>query len=83
MKTIRDPAERRPAACLRRGVPRPGASALHLAVMNAHFELAASAGRGRRSERGGPWLHRLCIRLPSVRKPGVGDNDPAPGAPAR
>lgn len=58
--------------------PRPGESALVLAAANAHFELAAylldqgadpnAAGAGYTA------LHTVA----SVRKPGLGDNDPAP-----
>lgn len=58
--------------------PRPGSTALHLAVLSGHFELASwlldqgadpnAAGSG--------WtaLHAIT----GVRKPGLGDNDPAP-----
>lgn len=60
------------------GVPRPGNSALHLAVVNGHFELAAmllEAGADPNAAGVGYTpLHILTI----VRKPGGGDNDPAP-----
>jgi ankyrin repeat protein len=60
------------------GVPRPGNSALHLAVVNGHFELAAmllEAGADPNAAGVGYTpLHILSI----VRKPGGGDNDPAP-----
>jgi ankyrin repeat protein len=60
------------------GVPRPGNSALHLAVVNGHFELAAmlldAGANPNAAEVGYTPLHILTI----VRKPGGGDNDPAP-----
>ncbi len=59
-------------------LPRAGASALLLAVMNAHFELAAvllDAGANPGADLTGYTpLHAITV----VRKPGVGDNDPAP-----
>ena len=58
--------------------PVPGESALHLAVVNGHFELAAmllDAGADPNAAGiGYTPLHALTI----VRKPGGGDNDPAP-----
>jgi ankyrin repeat protein len=58
--------------------PRAGASALLLAVMNAHFELAAAlldAGANPNADLTGyTALHAITV----VRRPGVGDNDPAP-----
>jgi len=60
------------------GVPRPGNSALHLAVVNAHFELAAMLmDAGANPNAAGPGYTPLHI-LSIVRKPGGGDNDPAP-----
>lgn len=60
------------------GVPRPGNTALHLAVVNGHFSLAATlleAGADPNAIGVGYTpLHILSI----VRKPGGGDNDPAP-----
>ena len=60
------------------GVPRPGNSALHLAVVNGHFELAAmllEAGADPNAAGVGYTpLHMISV----VRKPGGGDNDPAP-----
>jgi uncharacterized protein len=60
------------------GVPRPGNSALHLAVVNGHFDLAAmlldAGANPNAAEVGYTPLHILTI----VRKPGGGDNDPAP-----
>ncbi len=59
-------------------LPRAGASALLLAVMNAHFELAAAlldAGANPNADLTGyTALHAITV----VRRPGVGDNDPAP-----
>jgi ankyrin repeat protein len=60
------------------GVPRPGTSALHLAVVNGHFELAAKLlDAGADPNAIGPGYAPLHM-LPTVRKPGGGDNDPAP-----
>ncbi len=60
------------------GVPRVGTSALVLAVTNGHFELAAKlleAGADPNAAIPGyTALHKLTV----VRKPGGGDNDPAP-----
>jgi ankyrin repeat protein len=60
------------------GAPRDGASALHLAVGNAHFELAAflldSGADPNAAAPGYTVLHSIT----SVRKSGGGDNDPAP-----
>jgi len=59
-------------------LPRAGASALLLAVVNAHFELAAAlldAGANPNADLTGYTpLHAITV----VRRPGVGDNDPAP-----
>ena len=57
---------------------RQGSGALHLAVQNAHYELASfllDAGADPNAD--GPGYTALHI-IPSVRKPGGGDNDPAP-----
>ena len=60
------------------GQPEVGASALEIAVSNAHFEIAALLlERGADPNAAGPgWtpLHTTSW----VRKPGVGSNDPAP-----
>ncbi len=60
------------------GAPRAGSTALHIAVNNAHFELASiliTAGADpNNTEPGYTPLHTVS----SVRKPGLGDNDPAP-----
>ena len=58
--------------------PRPGTSALHLAVGNAHFELAAfllEAGADPNAM--GPGYAPLHM-ISNVRKPGGGDNNPTP-----
>lgn len=59
--------------------PPVGASALLLAVTNAHYELAAyllDAGADPNAALPG---YTVLHAITSVRKPGVGDNDPAPG----
>jgi ankyrin repeat protein len=59
-------------------VPPAGASPLLLAVMNAHFELAAQlldAGADSNAALPG---YTVLHAITAVRKPGVGDNDPAP-----
>ena len=64
-------------------LPAAGTSALLLAVMNAHFELASElldAGANPNVDLTGYTpLHALTV----VRKPGVGDNDPAPEGSGR
>ncbi len=60
------------------GAPRHGTSALVLAVANAHFELAAvllDAGADPNAAASG---YTALHAITSVRKPGLGDNDPAP-----
>ena len=59
-------------------MPPNGATALLLAVMNAHFELAAhllDAGADPNADLPG---YTVLHAITAVRKPGVGDNDPAP-----
>ena len=59
-------------------MPPAGASPLLVAVMNAHFELAAhllDAGADPNADLTG---YTVLHALAAVRKPGVGDNDPAP-----
>jgi ankyrin repeat protein len=59
-------------------VPPFGASALLLAVTNAHFELASElldAGANPNVDLPG---YTVLHAITAVRKPGVGDNDPAP-----
>jgi ankyrin repeat protein len=70
------------AAGPRRGyggrLPPAGASPLLLAVTNAHYELAAlllDAGADPNADLPG---YTVLHAMTSVRKPGVGDNDPAP-----
>ena len=60
------------------GAPRAGSSALHIAVNNAHYELAAAlVEAGANPNAIGPGYTPLHI-VTWVRKPGGGDNDPAP-----
>jgi uncharacterized protein len=60
------------------GGPRPGTTALHLAVVNGHFDLAAKLlDTGADPNASGPGYTPLHM-LPTVRKPGGGDNDPPP-----
>ena len=60
------------------GAPRAGSSALHIAVANAHYELAAMLlDAGADPNAGAPGYTPLHI-VTWVRKPGLGDNDPAP-----
>lgn len=68
-----EPSENAP-----RGGPRPGTSALLLATQNAHFELASAlldAGADPNDDAPG---YTALHAVPSVRNPGVGDNDPPP-----
>ena len=61
-----------------RGAPRSGTSALHLAVGNAHFELAAFLlDAGADPNASGPGYSALHM-ISNVRKPGGGDNNPTP-----
>ncbi len=60
------------------GSPRVGISALILAVANAHFELASKLlDAGADPNAAGPGYTALHV-IPSIRKSGGGDNDPAP-----
>jgi len=60
------------------GVPRPGTTALHLAIGNAHYELASQLlDAGADPNAAVPGYTVLHV-ITSVRKPGGGDNDPAP-----
>ena len=62
----------------KRGWPRVGASALHLAVTNAHYEVAGNLldwGADPNADLPG---YTVLHAIASVRKPGVGDNNPAP-----
>jgi hypothetical protein len=72
--------ERRRAAYVRagKGTPPPGATPLLVAVMNAHYELASNlldAGADPNADLPG---YTVLHAITAVRKPGVGDNDPAP-----
>ncbi len=76
-ETVQVPASR--ARPLPGGPPiGAGASALLVAVTNAHFELAAALlNAGADPNADGPG-YTVLHAIASVRKPGVGDNDPAP-----
>lgn len=59
-------------------LPAMGTSALHLAVMNGHFALAAELlAAGADPNAAGPG-YTVLHAITAVRKPGVGDNDPPP-----
>ncbi|HYZ86358.1 MAG TPA: ankyrin repeat domain-containing protein [Bryobacteraceae bacterium] len=77
-ETIRPREASGPRPASGAGAPREGTTALHLAVVNAHFELASKLlDRGANPnavEVGYAPLHIVSW----VRKPGLGDNDPAP-----
>jgi ankyrin repeat protein len=82
MKAGADVNEAIPVAGRRRGyggrLPPAGATPLLLAVMNAHFELAADlldAGANPNADLPG---YTVLHAITAVRKPGMGDNDPAP-----
>ncbi len=82
LKAGADVNETIPTEGRRRGyggrLPTAGASVLLLAVTNAHFELAAhllDAGANPNADLPG---YTVLHALTAVRKPGVGDNDPAP-----
>lgn len=61
-----------------RGGPRAGTSALCVAVTNAHYELASVLlDAGANPNAAEPGIGALHL-ITSVRKPGLGDNDPAP-----
>ena len=67
-----------PRVSRQRGWPRAGSSALQLAVTNAHYELAANLlddGADPNADLPG---YTVLHAITSVRKPGVGDNNPAP-----
>ncbi|PYV15367.1 MAG: hypothetical protein DMG07_09985 [Acidobacteria bacterium] len=74
-ETIQPPQGRKPGGGK---APRPGTSALILAVANAHYELAAYLlDAGADPNAAGPGYTALHT-ITWVRKPGGGDNDPAP-----
>ncbi|MSV30233.1 MAG: ankyrin repeat domain-containing protein [Bryobacterales bacterium] len=60
------------------GAPRNGTSALVLAVANAHFELAAALLDAGADPNAAVPGYTALHAITSVRKPGLGDNDPAP-----
>jgi ankyrin repeat protein len=61
-----------------RGAPPVGTSVLHIAVVNAHYELAARLlDAGADPNAAGPGYTALHV-ITNVRKPGGGDNDPPP-----
>ena len=65
------------------GLPPAGATPLFLAVKNAHFELAAAlldAGANPNADAPG---YTVLHVITAVRKPGIGDNDPAPEGSGR
>ena len=65
------------------GVPKPGTTALHIAAGNAHYELAAALlDAGADPNATGPGYTALHI-ITWIRKPGGGDNDPAPDGSGR
>jgi ankyrin repeat protein len=59
-------------------LPPAGASPLLLAVTNAHFQLAAELLDAGANPNGDLTGYTVLHAITSVRKPGVGDNDPAP-----
>ena len=59
-------------------LPPAGASPLLLAVTNAHFQLAADLLDAGADPNAGLTGYTTLHAITSVRKPGVGDNDPAP-----
>lgn len=82
LKAGADVNETVPVEGRRRGyggrMPPAGASPLLVAVMNGHFELAArllDAGASPNADLTG---YTVLHAIAAVRKPGVGDNDPAP-----
>ena len=75
---IQAPEARMQRVGIGRGAPRSGTSALHLAVGNAHFELAALLlEAGADPDAIGPGYTPLHM-ISNLRKPCGGDNDPAP-----
>ncbi|MCB1020584.1 MAG: ankyrin repeat domain-containing protein [Acidobacteria bacterium] len=61
-----------------RQAPRTGSTPLHVAVQNCHYELAAYLlERGADPSAHGPGYTALHV-MTEARKPGIGDNDPAP-----
>lgn len=76
--TIQQPPVTGRTGSVGRGGPRAGTSALHLAVGNAHFDLAAQLlEAGANPNAMGPGYAPLHM-ISNVRKPGGGDNNPTP-----
>jgi ankyrin repeat protein len=74
--TLKSPNGVRATGVIKAG--RQGSSALHIAVENAHYELASFLlDAGADPNAMGPGYAPLHA-IPSIRKPGGGDNDPAP-----
>ncbi len=74
--TLQTPAGMRASGIVKAG--RQGSSALHIAIENAHYELASFLlDAGANPNAMGPGYAPLHI-IPSTRKPSGGDNDPAP-----
>ena len=76
--TIRPPEGGPSQARGYQGAPRFGASVLLLAVANAHYELAASLLEAGADPNAGLPGYTVLHAIARVRKPGVGDNNPAP-----
>ncbi|MGH9308864.1 MAG: ankyrin repeat domain-containing protein [Vicinamibacterales bacterium] len=70
-----DPGRRRPYGGR---LPAVGTSALLIAVMNAHFELASELLEAGANPNAGEPGYTVLHAITAVRKPGIGDNDPAP-----
>lgn len=76
--TVPTPEGSRRGSSQGRGAPRPGTTALILAATNGHFELGAYLlDAGADPNATGPGYTAMHA-VTWVRKPGVGDNDPAP-----
>jgi ankyrin repeat protein len=82
LKSGANPNDAIPTEGRRRGyggrLPPAGASALLLSTMNAHFELASQlldAGANPNADAPG---YTVLHAITAVRRPGIGDNDPAP-----
>jgi len=64
-------------------LPAAGATALLMAVNNAHFELAAELLEAGANPNANATGYTVLHAITAVRKPGVGDNDPAPEGSGR
>jgi ankyrin repeat protein len=77
--SVNETIELPPSATRRSGgTVRAGLSALVLAVANAHFELAAKLLEAGADPNASVPGYTALHAITSVRKPGLGDNDPAP-----